>query len=251
MSKIRLEVCAYNIESALIAQRSMADRVELCAGPAEGGTTPGPGTIKLARKLLSVDLFVMIRPRGGDFLYTENEFETMLQDVVFAKKAGADGVVFGLLNADGTVDRERTAKLVETAYPLKVTFHRAFDMANDPFQALETIISTGAERILTSGQKPTAMQGAGLIARLNQLAYGKISIMAGSGINETNAAGLIAATGVNEIHLSARNYFPSEMNFRKTDVTMGAADSSEYSNLRADGEMIARIVEQIRTLSNA
>jgi len=246
MSKIGMEICAYNIESAMIAQDSIANRVELCAGPAEGGTTPGPGTIKLARKFLTIDLFVMIRPRGGDFLYNENEFETMIQDIIFAKSAGADGVVLGLLNSDGTVDRERTSKLVETAYPLKVTFHRAFDLTPDPFQALETIITTGAERILTSGQKPTAMQGAALIAGLNRFADGKIAIMAGSGINDANATELISATGVKEIHLSAKKYFPSGMLFRNPDVAMGSAESDEYAVLKADGAMITRIAERIR-----
>lgn len=240
-----LEICCYNIESALIAQNAGADRVELCTGPAEGGTTPGPGTVRIARRLLSIDLYVIIRPRGGDFFYSENEFATMLHDIDFAKKERADGVVLGLLNPDGTVDVERTTTLVKAAFPMQVTFHRAFDMTNDPFRAMEDVISTGAARILTSGQKLNAVEGAGLIAGLVKKSGDRISIMAGSGINDANVLKLISLTGVKEIHLSAKKYFPSEMKFRQSGLSMGSADTEEYKVLRADGNMIENVLRKI------
>lgn len=241
MPAITLEICCYNIESALIAQNAGANRIELCAGPTEGGTTPGPGTIHITRKIISLPLFVMIRPRGGDFLYSENEVETMLQDIEFAKNAGADGVVLGILKPDGTVDIERTARLVEVAHPMEVTFHRAFDMTADPFRALEDIISTGARRILTSGQKPKAIQGADLISALVKQAGNRISIMAGSGINDVNVLDLMTRTGVQEVHLSAKKYFPSKMLFQNSVLSMGKSNSDEYQTLLADREMIRKI----------
>ncbi len=236
-----IEICCYNIASALIAQQAGADRVELCASPGEGGVTPGPGTILLALKLLSVELYVMIRPRGGDFLYSDDEFETMLHDIEFAKKAGADGVVLGVLNHDGTVDIERTKRLAEAAHPLAVTFHRAFDMTPDPFQALEDVISAGAGRILTSGLRPTALAGATVIAELVKKAGDRIRIMAGSGINDNNALEIINLTNVGEIHLSAKKHYPSKMSFINPELSMGGANDDESRVLLADGEMISRI----------
>ncbi len=248
MTPITLEICAYNLQSALVAQSNGADRVELCACPAEGGTTPGAGVILMARKLLNIPLFVMIRPRGGDFLYTENEFETMALDIAFAKNAGADGVVLGALKRDGAVDTERTARLVEKAHPLEVTFHRAFDMTNDPYQALKDIMTTGAKRILTSGQKATAIQGENLISGLVNIAGENISIMAGSGINDNNIMTLIEKTGVKEVHLSARKHLLSSMKYHQKGLSMGAAGSAEYEILSADGEMIRRISKMIKKI---
>jgi len=246
LKKIVIEIGAYNIESALIAQRYGADRVELCSGFAEGGLTPGPGMIKLARKLLSIELYIMIRPREGDFLYTDHEFETMIEDVIFAKNAGADGIVTGLLLANGNVDEKRTRMLVEIAHPMRVTFHRAYDMTNNPYKALETIISTGTTRILTSGQKPDAIQGAGLIVKINEQAAGRIKIMAGCGIKDYNVSEIIKNSGVKEVHLSAKGYTNSKMTFRQPDLFMGTPESDEYMNLLTDGEMIARIVEILK-----
>jgi copper homeostasis protein len=246
MASIKLEICAYNLQSALVAQSNGADRVELCTAPADGGTTPGAGTIIKARKLLNIPLFVMIRPRGGDFLYSENEFETMMLDIAFAKNAGADGVVLGALKQDGTVDTQRTARLVEKAHPLEVTFHRAFDLTNDPFKALEDVMMSGANRILTSGQNVNSLQGKKLISTLVNTAGEKISIMAGSGINDGNVMQLITETGVEEVHLSAKKYLPSMMKYRREDLPMGATESTEYEILSADGEMIRRISEMIK-----
>ena len=161
-----LEVCCYNLHSALIAQEAGAHRVELCADPGDGGTTPSYSLIKTARKKLNIALYPIIRTRGGDFLFSDEEFDVMIHDVIACKKIGCDGVVIGILQTDGTVDKSKCRQLVEAAYPLGVTFHRAFDWAINPFEALEDIIDIGCERILTSGQQPTAIQGAPLIADL-------------------------------------------------------------------------------------
>jgi copper homeostasis protein len=245
MTAIKVEIAAYDIESAHIAQQNGANRIELCANPAQGGTTPDPGTILMAAKLLHIPLYIMIRPRGGDFYYSKKEFESMLLAIEFVKNAGADGVVAGLLHPDGSVDIERTRKIVEAASPMEVTFHRAFDMTNDPIQALEDVIATGAHRILTSGQKPNALSGAKLIAELVKKAGNRVAMMAGSGINDSNFAELIAASGVREIHLSAKKYVPSHMQFQNCDTAMGNAGSNEYRILRTDGEMIRKIADQM------
>src|SRR6187399_2897967 len=182
----KLEICSFDITSALIAQSAGAHRIELCAAPAEGGTTPGPGTILAARERLHIDLYPIIRPRGGDFLYTDEEYDTMVKEVLFCRQVGCNGVVIGLLHKDGTIDKTRAARLVELAYPLGVTFHRAFDRAINPFEALEDIISIGCERILTSGQRPTAPEGAALINELVRQSDDRIIIMPGAGIRADN-----------------------------------------------------------------
>lgn len=206
-----LEVIAFNIESCKIAEHAGVHRIELCDNPGDGGTTPSMGFIRQARKNVSIELFPIIRPRGGDFLYTPDEFEIMLNDVKLCKEIGCDGIVSGILNADGTVDTERTAKLTELAYPMSVTFHRAFDRTLDPFEALEKIIDSGCERILTSGQQPTAMEGAGLIKSLIEKADNRIIIMPGSGVRSGNIKELIQLTGAREIHTSARKTEKSKM----------------------------------------
>lgn len=246
MDNFKLEICAYDIVSAMIAQRSGAHRVELCASPAGGGVTPSSGLISMARALLSIGLFVMIRPREGDFYYSDIEFQTMLRDIESTKQAGANGVVSGVLHTDGNVDIPRTQKLVEAAGPMEFTFHRAFDMTPDPFRALEDIIATGANRILTSGQKPKAIMGAKLIAGLVQKAGNRIAIMAGSGINPDNLLQLLATTGIAEVHLSARKKTPSPMQYKPAGVTMGAQDTSEFDLVRADADTITTIVDLLK-----
>lgn len=209
----KLEICSFDLVSALLAQEAGAHRIELCAGPAEGGTTPGPGTIRTARERLHIDLYPIIRPRGGDFLYTDEEYETMLKEVDYCKQAGCDGVVIGLLNADGTIDKNRAARLVELAYPMGVTFHRAFDWAINPFEALEDIISIGCERILTSGQRPAAVEGAALINELVRQADDRIIIMPGSGVRADNILHLAEKTDASEFHTSARTVARSIMEY--------------------------------------
>jgi copper homeostasis protein len=213
MSDYRLEICAFNLPSALVAQQAGADRIELCASPGEGGVTPSPGVIRSARERLRIPLYPIIRPRGGDFLYTEEEFEVMLRDVDYCKRVGCNGVVIGMLNADGSVDAGRCARLVEAAYPLGVTFHRAFDWAANPFEALETIINIGCERILTSGQRPTAEEGAEMIDQLVREADTRIVIMPGSGVRAANIVALAKQTGAAEFHTSARILKVSTMDY--------------------------------------
>ncbi len=209
----QLEVIGFNIESCVIAQSSGAHRIELCDNPFDGGTTPSYGFIKAARELLAIDLYPIIRPRGGDFLYSDLEFEIMKTDVQLCRELECNGVVIGLLKADGTVDKIRCQQLVDIAYPLEVTFHRAFDRTDDPFKALEDIIETGCARILTSGQKPYALEGAELIHALIQQADERIIIMPGSGVRSHNIIALAEQTGATEFHTSARILTDSKMSF--------------------------------------
>lgn len=214
-----LEVCANNYTSALAAQQGGAYRVELCENLADGGTTPSYGQIALAKEKLSIKIYPIIRPRGGDFLYSDEEFLIMQKDIAQFKALGCDGVVFGILNADGSIDKKRCQNLLELAHPLPATFHRAFDVCANPLQALEDIIELGFERILTSGQKPTAIEGINLIKELVKRASGRISIMAGSGVNEENVQHIIRETGVNDVHSTAKGIFTGKMSFRHPEVS--------------------------------
>jgi len=200
----KLEVIAFNIESCLLIQLAGAHRIELCDNPGEGGTTPSYGLLKKAREHVSIDLFPMIRPRGGDFLYNDDEFEIMKEDILRCKELECDGVVIGLLNADGTVDVKRSAELVELAHPLGVTFHRAFDRTRDAFEALETLIDIGCERVLTSGLTPNVTEGTEMLTQLINAADNRIVIMPGSGVRSNNIQELAQKTGAVEFHTSAR-----------------------------------------------
>ncbi|MBL7747146.1 MAG: copper homeostasis protein CutC [Chitinophagaceae bacterium] len=208
-----IEIATSDFATTNSAVQGGADRIELCANLAEGGTTPSFGTIKRCREAFSVSLFPIIRPRGGDFLYTEDEFQIMIQEVRLCKQLGCDGVVIGLLNADGTIDIKRTSTLVNAAYPLGVTFHRAFDRCQDPLAALEQLMEIGCERILTSGQQPAAPEGVELIAELNRVADGRIIIMPGSGVRKENIKMLAEKTGCTEFHSSLRGKEASKMEF--------------------------------------
>ncbi len=201
--RYQLEILAYSIEAAIVAEKAGADRIELCDNPGEGGTTPSAGTIRQVIRQARIPVFPMIRPRGGDFLYSDAEFEAMREDIRLCKQLGAPGIVLGLLLADGTVDRVRTTLLVEEAYPMDVTFHRAFDQTADPLQALEDIIACGCTRILTSGQQSRAEEGIALIRSLVESAADRIIIMPGSGIRSANLPLLIQGTGATEFHSSA------------------------------------------------
>ncbi len=210
----RLEVIAFNLESCLIAERAGAHRIELCDNPGEGGTTPSYGTIHIARQKTGIRLFPIIRPRGGDFLYSRDEFEIMKKDIRLCRETGCDGVVIGMLHSDGTVDKIRCSRLVDLAYPMGVTFHRAFDRVYDPYESLEDVIDIGCERILTSGGRPLAMDGAFTIAQLVKQSDSRISIMPGSGVRASNIMELLHQTGVTEFHSSARNLVPSGMEYQ-------------------------------------
>ena len=242
MQAILVEVVAYNLQSVTSAVNGGADRIELCVSPEDGGTTPSYGIIEQARKLCPLDLFVMIRPRSGDFLYAIHEFNAMKSDIAQCKLLGVDGVVFGILKADGTVDKQRCKELIELSRPLKVTCHRAFDMTPDPFQALEDCIELGFDRILTSGHKAKAIDGADLIGELIQQAAGRISIMPGAGITETNVLSLVKKTNAFEIHLSASNYVESKMDYLNPDInTMGGSAASLHQIKSVDEGMLRRI----------
>lgn len=240
-----LEICSFSLESCLIAQKAGAGRVELCGGMFEGGTTPSAGLISLARQSLQIKLYVMIRPRGGDFCYSDSEFEVMKADILTAKNLGADGVVFGILNSDGSVDKIRTTELVNLAAPLKVTFHRAFDVAENPFQALEDIIACGCERILTSGQKNTAIEGIDLLKTLVEKSQNRIEIMAGSGVSAQNAQQFLSI-GIHSLHMTGKGIQESRMTFRKPDMSMAStALINEYEIYEADFGKCKAVVEQI------
>ena len=243
----KLEICVDSIESAINAQSAGADRVELCDNLAEGGTTPSFGMIISARKNLSIGLHVIIRPRGGDFLYSDREFEIMIKDIEICRQSGVDGVVTGLLKADGTVDVERTKYLVESAAPMVVTFHRAFDLCSDPEKGLEDIILTGASRILTSGQKNLVPEGAELISRLVRMAGDRIIIMPGSGLDDSNIAEMARVTVAKEFHLTGRKVVESKMQFRKEGIPMGGfPDIPEFSRKVADPEKIWKIIKILK-----
>lgn len=252
MSELRLEICANSVVSCLAAQEGGAYRVELCAGIPEGGTTPSYGDIALASELLDIQLHVIIRPRGGDFLYSELEHEIMLKDIEIARDLGANGVVFGCLTADGDVDMERTRELIEASYGMSVTFHRAFDMCRDPFKSLEDIISLGCDTILTSGQMPKAEQGIELIKQLVEKAGDRIEIMPGSGINAENIATIAKETGAQVFHLSAREPIESEMTFRNPNLKMGGTEIviNEYEQMVTSAELVNKTKEVLDTMNN-
>lgn len=213
-----LEIAAASIASAVAAQEGGADRIELCANLREGGTTPSFGTLVEARERLRIPIHVLIRPRGGDFLYDEAEAAVMRRDIAACVQAGADGVVIGALDADGDIDVALCRRLIEAAGPLDVTFHRAFDAARDRESALETIVALGCKRILTSGGAPSAPQGADTLAQLVRQAAGRIAIMAGGGVNADNVRELVARSGVGECHGSAGAERRSGMRLRRTDL---------------------------------
>jgi copper homeostasis protein len=244
---MKIEIVVYSILGALRAQEGGADRIELCDNPGEGGTTPAYGIIEVVRQNLSIDVFVMIRPRGGDFHYSSYEFHAMKRDISQSQKLSVDGVVLGIVNVDGTIDKRRCADLIAQARPLKVTCHRAFDMTRDPFEALDDCIEAGFDRILTAGQQERAVLGVDLIAELNKRAAGQIAIMPGSGVNEETAAEIVSRTGVSEIHCSASCFEDSPMEFRNKRISgMGLAAGEEFKIRSVDPVRIKKIRELVR-----
>lgn len=239
-----IEVCAYSLESCINAQAGGAGRIELCGGLGEGGTTPSAGLIELVRQHVDIKLFVMIRPRGGDFVYDFFEEEIMRKDIDLAKRLGADGVVLGVLQPDGHVDVARTKALVDYAAPMEVTFHRAFDLTPDPMKALKDVIATGAARILTSGQKPSAPQATELLKKLAAAAGDSIEIMAGGGVNHTNALEL-ASTGVHALHLTAKAFRPGRQKYFPKDISMAGEIPDEHSIMYSDLGLVESIVKVV------
>jgi copper homeostasis protein len=224
---VQLEVCANGVNSALVAQQGGAYRVELCDNLLEGGTTPSYGQIALARKLLNIKLYPIIRPRGGNFLYSDLEFDVMKADVLSCKALGCDGVVFGMLTAEGKVDVERCKALLEIAHPLPATFHRAFDEAADLFVALEDLISLGFERVLTSGGADTAVEGVDVLKKLVEAASNRIEIMPGAGVSPENVASLVNLTNARAVHGS----FSADIPYRFTDLKKVEAVVTTLSEL--------------------
>jgi copper homeostasis protein len=243
-SAIRIEVCCGSAQSAINAQAGGAHRVELCQNLEAGGTTPSAGEILLARKNLSIKLNVLIRPRDGDFLYSDHELEVIRQDILFCKNAGVDGVVIGFLTQDGSIDQRVMAEMIKLARPMSVTFHRAFDVCRDPKTALEQLIDLGVDRLLTSGQKPTAEEGAELIHQLVLQAGKHLVVMPGSGIRNHNIVDLIKSTNAIEYHVSARKTVSGGMKYRPVGVNMGK-HSSNYEYQEIDASAIRQLVTNV------
>lgn len=241
---ILIEVCVDSVASAVAAERGGAARVELCSDLLEGGITPSAGLIATVRSKIAIGLHPIIRPRPGDFCYSDPEIEIMRRDIELAKELGVDGVVFGILDAQGNVDVERTRELVELARPLSVTFHRAFDMSSDLQRALNAVCQTGADRILTSGGEQTCLEGIKAIATLVRSADGKVSIMAGGGIGHREAPTIVEHTGVKEIHVGLSSSVASPMLYRNPRVSISRAAGREY-------ERIQVLEEDVRALHRA
>ncbi|MEM8887359.1 MAG: copper homeostasis protein CutC [Bacteroidota bacterium] len=237
------EVCIDSVESALSAEAGGAHRVELCDNLYEGGTTPSFGMIRQVKKHCSLPVMAMIRPRGGDFLYSDYEFEVMRENVVQAKEAGADGLVMGLLNPDGSIDKVRSAELRKLSGDSPVTFHRAFDMVEDWEEALEAIIGAGFDMILTSGLEANVMKGKERIKKIVEKAGNRIKIMAGAGVRAASVGELISHTGVQHIHASASHSLTSHMQYRNPRLSMGAEGYDEYSRKSVSQEKVVQILQ--------
>lgn len=247
----KIEICANSVASCIEAHKGGAYRVELCAAIPEGGTTPSYGEIALARKVPDIKLNVIIRPRGGDFLYSLLEHKIMLKDIEIARQLGVDGVVIGCLTAEGEVDMIRNRELIDAANGMSVTFHRAFDMCRDPYESLEQIISLGCDRILTSGQQQQAEQGIPLLKELIQQAGDRIIIMPGSGINSSNISSIAKETGAKEFHLSARKPIESNMVYRNPTIKMGGTTIviDEYEQQVTNAELVKETLTVLNNLN--
>ena len=234
----KLEIAVFSVEAAVTALKAGAHRIEFCENPQEGGTTPSYGSLKTLRSYTNQPVFPIIRPRGGDFLYSRSEFEVMKADLLIVKELGYLGAVIGLLNADGSIDTKRTKELVDIAGPsMQISFHRAFDRCKDPFKALEDIITTGCKRILTSGQVPNAADAMPLLKKLVEQAGDSIIIMPGSGVRSNNIKEIIQATGAKEMHSSARKMQASQMLYAKDsmkeDLQATGVDTEEIKKMLA------------------
>jgi len=242
-SSVLVEACVDSVAGALAAVAGGAGRLELCSGLFEGGLTPSAGLLAAVRERIAVPVHVLIRPRGGDFLYDAGEMAVMLHDIAEARRLGADGAVLGVLVGDGRVDAERTRVLVDAARPMSVTFHRAFDLTQDPALALDALIALGVERVLTSGQAENADVGIPVIAGLVERAAGRIAVLAGGGIYEDNASRIVRNTGVREIHVRGSRAMESAMTFRRPGVFMGKRyEPDEYRRVDTDAARVRAIV---------
>lgn len=243
-----LEICAADIDSVHAAAQGGATRIELCSALSEGGVTPSPGLMHESRLVETLKIHVLIRPRGGDFLYTPAEVRSMARDIDYAISAGADGIVIGALLPDGTIDTDTCSRLIDRARGRSVTFHRAFDLCRDPQEALETIISLGCDRILTSGCSPSAREGIPTLRSLVAQAGNRLTILAGGGVSPDNAATIMRETGCHELHASARSSVASRMQYRNPAVSMGTPGSDEYSRKITDPDIVRRIIAEMQSI---
>lgn len=243
-----LEICANSVESAIAAQQGGADRIELCTNLAEGGTTPSYGQIKWCVENLQLEVWPLIRPRGGDFLYSDAEFETILEDISYCKQIGCNGVVTGLLNTNGTINEERCAKIIAVASPMPVAFHRAFDMSNDLSVALETVIKLGFVRVLSSGGKENAFVGANELAKLVVQANNRIEIMPGAGVNADNLIEIAKTTSAKNFHTTAKSVVKSKMKFKNEASKMGIENADQFSYEQTDILKVKALKEIINIL---
>jgi copper homeostasis protein len=242
-NSVLVEICVDSTESALAAERGGAQRVELCGDLVEGGITPSAGVIENIRQKVRIAFNVIIRPRGGDFCYTADEFDSMKRDVLMAKQLGIDGVVFGILREDGHVDADRTRSLVELARPMSTTFHRAFDMSVDLNRALEDVVSAGVDRVLTSGGGQNAVDGIRPIRQLVAAARDRIAIMVGGGIRETNVRRIVRETGAREIHANIGDPVASPMLYRNRRISLGAIKGKEYQRVLVSEGRVRRLLD--------
>ena len=244
--KRKLEVCCYTAESAIIAEEAGADRIELCDNYSEGGTTPSFAVVKFCLEKLKIPVNVIVRPRGGDFLYSDSEYEIIKQDIIKLKEMSVNGIVTGFLNSDGEIDLEKTKETAELISPLEFTFHRAFDMCKDPFKVLEPLVNLGVNRVLTSGAKVDVDEGIDNLIKLVKLADNKISIMPGCGVTDKNLKTLIQRTDAVEYHSSAKTFVQSGMKFFNSDVTMGKKGSDEFKKISTDPDQIKRMINILK-----
>ena len=243
-----LEVCADSVQSAVAAQEGGADRIELCSGLVIGGLSPSPALFKQIRKYTDLKIRTLLRPRSGDFCYDDYEFQTLKEEVEMFRELGADGVVIGMLNPDGTLDVERMEVLVNAAGDIGITLHRAFDVCRDPYEALEQCASLGIDTILTSGQKSSAWEGRGLLAELAEQAAGRVEILAGAGVNPGVIEKLAGCTAVRAFHMSGKKVMDSRMEFRREGVPMGIPGFSEFEIWQTDREQVRRAVQVLQSL---
>jgi copper homeostasis protein len=243
---VLVEVAVDSVAGALAAERGGAHRIELCSSLDEGGLTPTPGLLAAVRAAVALPVFVMLRPRRGDFLYDEHDFVVLRHDLLVLRAIGVDGVVTGFLTADGQVDERRLADVLEHARGLPVTFHRAFDLLADPLAAIDTLARLGCARILTSGQARRAIDGASAIAAANRRAAGRLVLLAGAGVRSEHVRALVDTTGVGEVHLSASVRRASAMTFRRDGVPMSSAGGQEYEQRTTDEAEVRRVVDALR-----
>jgi len=242
---VLVEVAVDSVGSAVAVQGGGAGRIELCAGLLEGGTTPSAGMIAACRERVAIPLFVLIRPRSGDFLYDDAELAVMRRDIAVARDLGADGIVIGALRPDGTVDADRASALVDAARPLEVTFHRAFDFTRDAAEALAAATALGIDRVLTSGWAATALDGIGTLTELVRTAGGRPVIVAAGGITEDNVARIVRTTGVREVHVRAAARKHSAMSYRRANLSLAKPPLGEYARLETDRGQVERLLEAL------